>query len=90
MTSTDPTNTIERLVCDENAAGLLRINNRIVLETTATLDSEPRTLEEQQRWLAQRSGGRSRAPFGESEVAAEDVSRKNNLSLVLQLATFTD
>ena len=35
----------------------MRIYNREVLETTATLDAEPRTLAEQTRWLAERSGG---------------------------------
>lgn len=40
-----------------DAADLMRIYNREVLETTATLDAEPRTLEQQTRWLAERSGG---------------------------------
>ena len=40
-----------------DAPELMRIYNREVLETTATLDAEPRTLEEQVRWLAERSRG---------------------------------
>ena len=40
-----------------DAPVLMRIYNREVLETTATLDAEPRTLEEQTRWLVERSGG---------------------------------
>jgi len=40
-----------------DASTLMRIYNREVLETTATLDAEPRTLEEQTRWQAERSGG---------------------------------
>lgn len=40
-----------------DAAAMLRIYNREVLETTATLDAEPRSLEDQVKWLADRSGG---------------------------------
>ena len=40
-----------------DAAAIAAIYNREVLETTATLDAEPRTLDEQTRWLAERSGG---------------------------------
>ncbi len=40
-----------------DAAAIMRIYNREVLETTATLDAEPRTLEQQRRWQAERSGG---------------------------------
>ena len=60
MTTTDPATNAKRLVRDaraSDAATLMRIYNREVLETTATLDAEPRTLEEQTRWLAERSGG---------------------------------
>jgi len=60
MTSNDSSATPEPLIRDalaSDAAALLRIYNREVLETTATLDAEPRTLEQQLRWLAQRSGG---------------------------------
>lgn len=60
MTSTTPSNAAEPAVRDArsgDAATLMRIYNREVLETTATLDAEPRTLEQQQRWLAERSGG---------------------------------
>ena len=42
-----------------DAAAVLRIYNREVLESTATLDAEPRTLEQQVQWLADRSGGRA-------------------------------
>lgn len=51
---------IEPLIRDAgpaDARALLRIYNREVLETTATLDAEPRSLEDQTRWLAERSGG---------------------------------
>ena len=57
---TTPSNTTEPVVRDARASDaevLLGIYNREVLETTATLDAEPRTLEQQQRWLAERSGG---------------------------------
>jgi len=60
MTTTEPFAQPEHHVRDaraSDAATLLRIYNREVLETTATLDAEPRTLEEQTRWLAERSGG---------------------------------
>lgn len=39
-----------------DAPELMRIYNREVLETTATLDAEPRTLEQQTRWQCERSG----------------------------------
>jgi len=42
---------------EADAPSLMRIYNREVLETTATLDAEPRTLEQQTRWMAERSGG---------------------------------
>jgi len=42
---------------DADAESLARIYNREVLETTATLDVEPRSLEDQRRWLSDRSGG---------------------------------
>ena len=60
MTTSEPPTNVEPVVRDAvaaDAAALLRIYNREVLETTATLDAEPRTLEEQTRWLAERSGG---------------------------------
>ena len=41
----------------DDAAALLAIYNREVLESTATLDAEPRTMAAQQRWLAERQGG---------------------------------
>jgi len=40
-----------------DAGALMAIYNREVLESTATLDAEPRTLLQQQDWLAERSGG---------------------------------
>lgn len=59
---TPPKNTspIEPLIRDAvgaDAPALMRIYNREVLETTATLDAEPRSLEDQTRWLEERSGG---------------------------------
>ena len=60
MTTTEPFIHSKSHVRDartNDAATLLRIYNREVLETTATLDAEPRALEEQIRWLAERSGG---------------------------------
>lgn len=39
-----------------DAAAILGIYNREVLESTATFDLVPRTLEQQQEWLAARSG----------------------------------
>lgn len=60
MTSPDttPPDTIAiRDATPDDAHALLRIYNREVLETTATLDAEPRSLEDQVRWLDERSGG---------------------------------
>lgn len=60
MTSSTPESPAEPQVRDaveSDAPTLLRIYNREVLETTATLDAEPRTLEKQTRWQAERSGG---------------------------------
>jgi len=60
MTTSEPTANVEPVVRDAvaaDAAALRGIYNREVLETTATLDAEPRTLEDQTRWLAERSGG---------------------------------
>jgi L-amino acid N-acyltransferase len=39
-----------------DAAAILEIYNREVLESTATFDLVPRTLEQQQEWLSARSG----------------------------------
>lgn len=39
-----------------DAAAILEIYNREVLETTATFDLVPRTLADQQQWIAARSG----------------------------------
>src|SRR5690606_12589311 len=39
-----------------DAGAILEIYNREVLETTATFDLVPRTLEQQRAWLAARSG----------------------------------
>ena len=52
-----PHQTTVRDAIAADAEALMRIYNREVLETTATLDAEPRTLVEQTRWLAERSGG---------------------------------
>lgn len=51
------TGTLVRDAVAGDASTLLRIYNHAVLETTATLDAEPRTLEQQSRWMAERSGG---------------------------------
>jgi len=53
---TDTSTTI-RDATSADAGDMMRIYNREVLETTATLDAEPRTIEEQTRWLMDRSGG---------------------------------
>jgi len=50
----------EPVIRDATAADaqqLLAIYNREVLETTATLDAEPRSLDDQVRWLEERSLG---------------------------------
>ena len=52
----DPEVTIRDARSDD-AAALLEIYNREVLESTATLDAEPRSLTDQRQWLADRSGG---------------------------------
>ncbi len=60
MTTSTNHSSLEPVVRDavaSDASAIMRIYNREVLETTATLDAEPRTLEEQIRWLAERSGG---------------------------------
>lgn len=60
MTSPDTTPLDEIAIRDatpDDAHALVRIYNREVLETTATLDAEPRSLEDQGRWLDERSGG---------------------------------
>ena len=62
MSATESPPSSEPVVRDAvagDAAALLRIYNREVLESTATLDAEPRTHEEQVQWLADRSGGRA-------------------------------
>lgn len=41
----------------DDAEALLRIYNREVLEGIATFDVEPRTLDQQRRWLDERTGG---------------------------------
>lgn len=45
-----------RMASIADAAATLAIYNREVLETTVTFDIEPRTLEEQQAWIAEREG----------------------------------
>lgn len=62
MTHASPPSGHEAIVRDaraDDASDMMRIYNREVLETTATLDAEPRSLEDQVRWLADRSGGRA-------------------------------
>ncbi|MFP5580300.1 MAG: N-acetyltransferase family protein, partial [Acidimicrobiia bacterium] len=39
-----------------DAGAILELYNREVLETTATFDLVPRTLEQQQEWISARSG----------------------------------
>ena len=59
MTTTKPTPQAVSIrdAIRSDAAELMRIYNREVLETTATLDAEPRSLEDQIRWLDERSLG---------------------------------
>jgi phosphinothricin acetyltransferase len=45
-----------RLASSSDAAAIRRIYNREVLETTHTFDLEPRTLEQQRAWIAEREG----------------------------------
>lgn len=45
-----------RLATTADAAAIRRIYNREVLETTHTFDLEPRTLDEQRAWIAEREG----------------------------------
>lgn len=59
MTTTEPSSappSIRDATLDD-AHRLLEIYNREVLETTATLDAEPRSLDDQTRWLEERSLG---------------------------------
>jgi L-amino acid N-acyltransferase YncA len=55
---TDPTapGVVTRPATIADAAAILEIYNREVTETTATFDLVPRTLEQQQAWLTDRSG----------------------------------
>ena len=53
-----------------DAAAIVEIYNREVLETTATFDLVPRTLAQQQEWLAARSGAFA------AIVGVEPVSRQ--------------
>lgn len=53
-----------------DAGAILEIYNREVLETTATFDLVPRTLEQQQEWLSARSGAFA------AIVAVDDSSRQ--------------
>ena len=53
-----------------DAAAIVEIYNREVLETTATFDLVPRTLAQQQEWLAARSGAFA------AIVAVEPVTRQ--------------
>ncbi len=60
MTTSKPPKNTQTRVRDAvagDAPALMRIYNREVLETTATLDAEPRTIEQQTQWQAERSGG---------------------------------
>ena len=53
-----------------DAGAILEIYNREVLETTATFDLVPRTLEQQQDWLSARSGAFA------AIVAVDDATRQ--------------
>ena len=53
-----------------DAGAILEIYNREVIETTATFDLVPRTLEQQQAWLAARSGAFA------AIVAVDDATRQ--------------
>jgi len=53
----DATAPVVRDAVSADAHAMMTIYNREVLETTATLDAEPRSLEDQVRWLEDRSGG---------------------------------
>jgi phosphinothricin acetyltransferase len=53
-----------------DAGAVLEIYNREVLETTATFDLVPRTLEQQQDWLSARSGAFA------AIVAVDDATRQ--------------
>jgi L-amino acid N-acyltransferase YncA len=59
-----------RLAGAADAQAIVDIYNREVLETTATFDLVPRTLQQQQEWLAVRSGAFA------AIVAVEPVSRR--------------
>ena len=48
-----------RLAEQRDAEAIREIYNREVLESTATFDLVPRSLEDQQAWLAARSGARA-------------------------------
>jgi phosphinothricin acetyltransferase len=51
-----PPSAVVRAATIADAAAIVEIYNREVTETTATFDLVPRTLEQQQDWLLQRSG----------------------------------
>jgi phosphinothricin acetyltransferase len=53
-----------------DAAALMEIYNREVMQTTATFDLVPRTLEQQQEWITARSGAFA------AIVAVDDASRR--------------
>jgi L-amino acid N-acyltransferase len=53
-----------------DAGAILEIYNREVLETTATFDLVPRTLEQQQAWLSARSGAFA------AIVAVDEITRQ--------------
>jgi L-amino acid N-acyltransferase YncA len=59
-----------RLATVADAAPIVEIYNREVLETTATFDLVPRTLSQQQEWLSARSGAFA------AIVGVEPVSRQ--------------
>lgn len=70
LTGTDRPPITIRTATLADAGAILEIYNREVLETTATFDLVPRTLEQQQDWLSARSGAFA------AIVAVDDLTRQ--------------
>jgi L-amino acid N-acyltransferase YncA len=69
-TGSQPISVSIRPAVSADAASIVEIYNREVLETTATFDLVPRTLSQQQEWLSARSGAFA------AIVAVEPVTRQ--------------
>jgi L-amino acid N-acyltransferase YncA len=69
-TGSQPISVSIRPATSADAASIVEIYNREVLETTATFDLVPRTLAQQQEWLSARSGAFA------AIVAVEPVTRQ--------------